>query len=182
MTPRERHPSKDASSIPQGTPLPPPAPWWLTGIVTWFGSGLISRAPGTMGSLAALPFAAALHWGFGPHGPLALVVGAGIVFLIGWVASEAYVRRIRQKDPGQVVIDEVAAQWLTLAVAPLDPLAYALGFLWFRIFDIFKPWPISWIDRRLGGGLGIMADDILAAGYAAAALWGSLWLLNAPLS
>lgn len=169
---------KDANKAPGTEELHPVAPWWLTGIVTWFGSGLAPRAPGTVGSLAALPFAAALHWSFGPQGAKALVVGAAVVFLLGLVAAEAYVRRVRQKDPGQVVIDEVAAQWLTLAAAPLDPLSYALGFLWFRVFDIFKPWPIGWVDRRLGGGLGIMADDILAAGYAAAALWGTLWLLG----
>lgn len=148
--------------------LHPAAPWPLTLVVTWFGLGLVPRAPGTFGSLGALPFAVLISWA---GGPWALVGAAVVVFLIGWWASEVYVNHIRQKDPGHVVIDEVAGQWLTLAVAPLDPVAYALGFVFFRIFDIFKPWPVRWADRRMGGGLGIMIDDVLAAGYAALALW-----------
>lgn len=172
------HPQNRAMAAGRTAQLHPRAPWWLTGIVTWFGSGLVPRAPGTAGSLAALPFAAGLSWLAGPAAtPATLASAALIVFLIGWATSEMYVRRVRQKDPGQVVIDEVAGVLLTLAVAPLDPLAYGLGFLWFRVFDIFKPWPISWADRRLGGGLGIMVDDILAAGYAMAALWGTLAVL-----
>jgi phosphatidylglycerophosphatase A len=74
-------------------------------------------------------------------------------------------------DPGAVVIDEVAAQWLTLCVAPLNPLAYLLGFLLFRIADVLKPWPANWLDRRVGGALGVMVDDLAAALYAGAALW-----------
>jgi phosphatidylglycerophosphatase A len=64
------------------------------------------------------------------------------------------------------VIDEVAAQWLVLLPAPLDPLAYAVAFVLFRIFDIWKPWPVRWADRHVKGGLGIMLDDLLAAVYA----------------
>jgi phosphatidylglycerophosphatase A len=69
-----------------------------------------------------------------------------------------------------VVIDEVAAQWLVLAAAPPHLLAYAAGFVLFRIADIVKPWPASWADRAVHGGLGIMLDDILAAVYAVIAL------------
>lgn len=148
--------------------LHPAAPWPLTLVVTWFGLGLVPRAPGTFGSLGALPLAMLISWAAGPW---ALVAASFAVFGLGWWASEVYVRRVRQKDPGQVVIDEVAGQWLTLAAAPLDPLSYALGFVFFRIFDIFKPWPVSWADRRLSGGLGIMADDMFAGVYAGVALW-----------
>ena len=70
------------------------------------------------------------------------------------------------KDHGAIVIDEVAAQWLVLLPAPLEPLSYAAAFLLFRIFDIWKPWPVELADRRLDGGLGIMLDDLLAAAYA----------------
>ena len=73
-------------------------------------------------------------------------------------------------DPGAIVIDEVAGQWLTLAVAPLDPLAYLLGFVLFRIADVLKPWPASWLDRRVGGGFGVMIDDVAAAVYAGGVL------------
>jgi phosphatidylglycerophosphatase A len=144
------------------------APWPLTMIVTWLGCGLSPRAPGTVGTLGALPFAWGICWAWGPW---ALAAAGAIAFFIGWVASEAYVRIVRHKDPGQVVIDEVAAVWLTLAVAPLDPAAYVIGFIFFRIADIAKPWPVSWADRRLGGGFGIMVDDVMAAAYAAPVLW-----------
>lgn len=159
---------EDLARKAQARHLHPPAPWALTFVVTWFGSGLAPRAPGTFGTLAALPFAVVIAWLWGPWG---LVIGAVAVFLVGWWASEAYVRRVRQKDPGQVVIDEVAAMWLTLAVVPLDVTYYALAFVAFRFFDILKPWPVRWADRRIGGGLGIMIDDILAAGYAMLVLW-----------
>ena len=69
-----------------------------------------------------------------------------------------------------VVVDEVAGQWLTLLPAPFNPLCWALAFLLFRVFDIWKPWPVRWADRHVHGGLGIMLDDLLAAVYAALAL------------
>lgn len=154
-------------------------PWWLLGTVTWFGSGLSPKAPGTMGSIAALPFAAALVWLVGePSARLALILAAAVVFCVGWAASAAYVQRTDHQDPGLIVIDEVAGMWLTLAVAPTDPWAYLLGFIAFRIADILKPWPVCYFDRTLHGGLGIMFDDILAAGYAAFGLWVSLQALS----
>ncbi|MEK9753394.1 MAG: phosphatidylglycerophosphatase A [Rhodospirillaceae bacterium] len=137
-------------------------------LATWFGSGLLPGMPGTWGSLAALPFAWAIHlyWG-----PAALFGAALAVFAVGVWASDIYARAAGTEDPGAVVIDEVAGQWLTLALAaPLDPLYYALGFLFFRVADIVKPWPVSWAERRFAGGLGIMLDDIFAAFYAAVAL------------
>jgi phosphatidylglycerophosphatase A len=166
-------------NIPKETKSPQTIPWWLLGIVTWFGSGLSPKAPGTMGSLAALPFAAALVWGVGDSwARLALCLAAAAVFLIGWAASAAYVARSGRQDPGLVVIDEVAGMWLTLVVAPTNPWAYLLGFIAFRIADILKPWPVCYFDRTLHGGLGIMVDDILAAGYAALGLWVSLQALS----
>lgn len=143
-------------------------PWPLTLVVTWFGAGLSPVAPGTAGSLAALPFAFAIAW-FGA--PWMLVPAAAVVFLIGWWAADLYCRRAGLKDPGLIVIDEVAAQWLTLSVAPPEVVPYAVGFILFRIFDTLKPWPVSWADRRIGGGFGVMIDDIVAAGYSTALLW-----------
>jgi phosphatidylglycerophosphatase A len=75
------------------------------------------------------------------------------------------------KDPSAIVIDEVAGQWLVLLGAAPNPLSYVLAFVLFRVFDIWKPWPVSWADRRLAGGLGIMLDDLLAAVYAVLALF-----------
>jgi phosphatidylglycerophosphatase A len=134
---------------------------------TWFGAGLLPLAPGTWGSLAALPFAWAIESLLGAAG---LAFAAAVVFTLGWWATAIVAKESGLNDPGAIVIDEVAAQWLVLSAAPLDPLAYALGFLLFRIFDIWKPWPVGWADRRLHGGLGIMLDDVLAAVYAALAL------------
>jgi len=143
-------------------------------LATWFGAGLLPKAPGTWGSLAALPFAWLI---FDLGGVVGLAVATIIVFGLGCWAADAYVRELGGDDPGPVVIDEVAGQWLTLLVVPPDLVLYALGFVFFRITDIFKPWPANWADRQIKGGLGIMLDDIFAALYAAAALYGVQYLL-----
>ncbi len=144
-------------------------------VSTWFGSGLIPGPSGTWGSLAALPFAwLILLWA----GPWGLVLGAALAFAVGVWASDRYAAAIGKKDPGAVVIDEVAGQWLALAPLPLDPLAFLGSFFLFRFFDIVKPWPAGWCDRNLDGGWGIMVDDIFAGLYAAIAGWigWQLWL------
>jgi phosphatidylglycerophosphatase A len=142
-------------------------------LATWFGIGYAPVAPGTWGSLAALPFA----WGIAAWaGSWALVPAAALLFAAGCVASTRVIAAGRQSDPQIIVIDEVVGQFLTLAVTPPDPLGYALGFLLFRAADILKPWPASWADRSVKGGLGVMLDDVLAALYAAAVLWGILYL------
>jgi phosphatidylglycerophosphatase A len=146
-----------------------------TALATWFGTGYAPVAPGTWGSLAALPFA----WGIAAlAGPWALVPAAALLFLLGWAASIRVVAASHSGDPQIIVVDEVVGQWLTLAVAPLDPLAYALGFALFRAADIVKPWPAGWADRGVGGGLGVMLDDALAALYSGGLLWLALWLLG----
>ncbi len=126
---------------------------------TWFGSGLLPKMPGTWGSLAALPFAAVIHWAFGGIG--LLIAGVALTAVGVWIC-DVYARRSGDSDPQEVVIDEVAAQWLTLAPLSLDPLSYLLGFVAFRFFDTLKPWPIR-ATERLPGGWGIMADDTAAA-------------------
>lgn len=136
-------------------------------LATWFGVGLIPVAAGTWGSLAALPLAWAIRVFWGVPG---LAIAAIVVFGLGWWAAGAVAKTSGVRDPGAVVIDEVAGQWLVLLAAPLDPLAWALAFLLFRIFDIWKPWPVRWVDQHVEGGFGIMLDDVLAAGYAVLAL------------
>ena len=130
---------------------------------TWFGAGLLPVMPGTWGSLAALPCAWVIRslWGFA-----GLAIAAVIIFAVGCWAAGTITKRSGVKDLDAIVIDEVAAQWLVLLPAPLDPLSYAAAFLLFRIFDIWKPWPVGFADRRVQGGLGIMLDDLLAAVYA----------------
>ena len=161
------------------TPKPTNPSFWRPPILlaTWFGAGVLPGMPGTWGSLAALPFAWVIHMKFGPNG---LAIATTIVLAVGVWAADVYAKEIGDDDPGAVVIDEVAGQWLTLALAaPLDPIFYAAGFLLFRVFDILKPWPVNWADDQLKGGLGIMADDIIAAGYAAAVLVALGYLVGA---
>jgi len=134
-------------------------------LATWFGAGYLPKAPGTWGSLAALPFA----WGIASvAGSLGLIVASLVIFIIGIWAANVYIGLTGGDDPGPVVIDEVAGMWLTLALVPADPVLYAIGFVLFRIADIFKPWPAGWADRSIKGGLGVMVDDVLAAIYSGA--------------
>jgi phosphatidylglycerophosphatase A len=140
-------------------------------LATWFGVGLIPIAPGTWGSLAALPCAWAIRSLWGVAG---LAVAIAIVFFAGWWAAATVVKASGDNDPGFVVIDEVPAQWLVLLTASHDPLAWALAFLLFRIFDVWKPWPVRWADQHVKGGLGVMLDDIAAASYALLVLAGLL--------
>ena len=136
-------------------------------LCSWFGAGWLKPAPGTWGSAAALPLGWLL-WTLGGHPVLAAAMG--VVFLVGWWASERIVRADGLEDPSWVVIDEVAGQWMTLLFTPPSLLAYAAGFVLFRLFDIWKPWPVSWADQKIKGGLGIMLDDIFAGLMALAVL------------
>lgn len=140
------------------------SPWHPAALVaTGFGSGLLPRAPGSWGSLLALP----LGWGLrGAFGRAGLAAAAGLAFGAGCWAAGRIARASGRPDPGLVVIDEIMGQLLALLPARRDPAAYALAFLLFRLFDIAKPWPIGRIDRTVGGGFGVMLDDALAAGYA----------------
>ena len=113
--------------------------------------------------MAALPCAWALR---SLGGVTALAAAAAIAFALGWWAAGRVARASGQHDPGFIVIDEVAAQWLVLLAAPLDWWAFAAALLLFRIFDITKPWPARLVERRVAGGLGIMLDDLVAALYA----------------
>jgi phosphatidylglycerophosphatase A len=136
-------------------------------LATWFGVGLAPIAPGTCGSLAALPMAWAIRVLWGAPG---LALACATVFALGCWAAAAAAKASGVSDPGAIVIDEVVGQWLALLASPFDPLAWALAFVLFRLFDIWKPWPVRWVDRRVTGGLGVMLDDVAAAGYALVAL------------
>jgi phosphatidylglycerophosphatase A len=140
-----------------------PAGWIATG----FGVGFFPKAPGTIGSLAALlPW-----WLWLRHLPAteyaaAIVVASALgVWAGGWV-----IRRLGVEDPGVVVWDEFLGQWIALFAAPAGAAWIVAGFALFRLFDIWTPWPVSWADRRVKGGLGAMLDDVLAGFYALAAL------------
>ncbi len=132
-------------------------------IATWFGVGLSPIAPGTCASLVALPIAWAIRATSGDPG---LAVALMLVFAVGCWAAGAVAADSGVQDPAAIVIDEIAGQWLVLLATPLEPIAWLLAFVLFRLFDIWKPWPVNWADRHVKGGFGIMLDDVLAAGYA----------------
>src|SRR4051812_14391676 len=135
-------------------------PWWW--IATWFGCGL-APISGTVGSLGALPFAYLIQK-FG--GNFSLMSAAIVMFLLGWQSSNKYLAATgRVDDPKEIVVDEVAGQWLLLSVLFPTWHSYLVGFILFRLFDIVKPWPVSLADREIHGGLGVMFDDMLAALY-----------------
>jgi phosphatidylglycerophosphatase A len=142
-----------------GLPLSHPAALIATGC----GIGLLRPAPGTWTSLAALPIGWLIQMRFGAPG---LVLAASITFVLGCWAAARVAEKSGIFDPGFVVIDEIAAQLLILAAAPLDWRFYLAAFLLFRLFDIWKPFPVNWLDRTIKGGFGIMLDDVAAALYA----------------
>jgi phosphatidylglycerophosphatase A len=151
------------------------SPWHPAAIMaTWGWSGLLPGAPGTWGSLFTLPFAWLIA---GTWGPSALFVAAAVAFLIGLWASGRYLLNSKSKDPGTIVIDETAGQFLALALVPVELWWYVAGFVLFRAADILKPWPASWADRSLSGALGVMTDDIFAAAYVLAALYTAKMLI-----
>jgi phosphatidylglycerophosphatase A len=142
-------------------------------IATWFGSGLIKPAPGTWGTLAALPFAWGMAtWGESMGIPWALAVAAIALFPIGVWAAGRHDALNGGHDSSEIVVDEVVGVWVALAFVPADWVHYIAGFLLFRLFDIWKPWPIRWADQAVDGGLGVMLDDVFAGVAAALSLWG----------
>ena len=142
---------------------------------TCFGIGLIPLAPGTFGSLAALPIAWFTVKHYGVVGLVALGIG---IFLVGCWTSGIFARRTSDSDPASIVIDEVAAQCLVLSAVPQSPAYYLAACAVFRLTDILKPWPASWVDQTMKGGIGIMLDDIFAGAYAWALMYGIYLLLN----
>ena len=138
------------------------------------GTGLSPVAPGTVGTLVGVVLAW-LTLDLGPYSQIGIAV---FLVLAGiWICGNSS-KRIGQHDPGGIVWDEIAAMYIVLLVAPATIAAWILAFVAFRVFDIVKPWPIRDLDHSIGGGLGIMLDDLVAALYAAIllALYG--WLMT----
>ncbi|MDR1921264.1 MAG: phosphatidylglycerophosphatase A [Candidatus Adiutrix sp.] len=142
-------------------------PWSAARLIyTGLGLGLAPKAPGTFGTLLGLP----LYWLLGGLAWPLYLAAVLAIFLIGWRAAETAERDLGLHDAPQVVIDEAAGYLTTMFLAPALPWAPLWGFAFFRLFDILKPWPVSWADQKVPGGLGVMADDILAGLYAWLAL------------
>lgn len=129
---------------------------------TWFCSGLIPFAPGTWGSLAALPFAAALY-SIGPFYSCLFMV---FILLVSIPVSGRASKLMKEEDPSAIVIDEAAGIFVTLFLIPVSWATIVTGFILFRIFDIIKPFPAGLIDKKIKGGTGIVLDDVMAGVYA----------------
>lgn len=140
-----------------------------------FGSGLSPKAPGTAGTLAAYPLFGLL-WLLGLNLYAYLAVVAAL-FLAGIWFCGVTGRALGVDDYGGIVWDEIVAMLLVLAYTPLSWPWLAAAFLLFRLFDIWKPFPIRYVDRHVHGGFGVMFDDLLAAGYALIVLKSGQWLL-----
>lgn len=123
-----------------------------------FGAGLAKYAPGTAGSLVALPIFLLMLW-LNPIFYVAIVV---LLFIIGVWCCGYSAGLLGVHDHPAIVWDEIVGMLITLFLLPATPVYLLLGFLLFRFFDIIKPWPIGWIDRRVDGGMGIMLDDVIA--------------------
>lgn len=136
-----------------------PAGWIASG----FGIGLSPRAPGTVGSLAAL-----VPWWFllRDQPPWIYALALVVAFAVGVWAAGWVIDRTRIEDPGVVVWDEFIGQWIALFLLPAGWPWIIAAFALFRLFDIWKPWPVRWADRQLHGGTGAMLDDVLAGIYA----------------
>jgi len=123
-----------------------------------FGSGLAPKAPGTFGTLVAVPlYLLMANLELGLYLLITCVVTFAGVYLCYYTSKALGVH-----DHSGIVIDEIAGYFITMIAVPFDWLWIGAGFILFRFFDILKPWPISWIDKNIHGGLGIMLDDVLA--------------------
>jgi phosphatidylglycerophosphatase A len=143
-------------------------------LASWFGSGVLPFAPGTWGSLISLPFAfGAYSFGF-----IYSCFSLALIIILSFLISEAAMKIFHNEDPPQVVIDETAGIFITLFLIPLSWISIIGGFILFRVFDILKPFPAGLIDRRFGGGVGIVLDDVVAGIYANICLRIVLFLIG----
>lgn len=141
-------------------------PWHL--LATGFGSGLAPIVPGTVGTLAAIP----LYWVLAQLPFLLYLLAIVIAAIIGITICQKTSDDMKVHDHGSIVWDEFVGFWITMAIAPTISWQWILaGFILFRFFDMLKPWPISWLDKHVSGGFGIMIDDIVAGFMAMISLW-----------
>ncbi len=135
-----------------------------TWLASWFGCGFINPAPGTWGSIGALPFGVALYaigdWWL-------LLIAAVFITIVGLWSAHLFDQALDGHDSKMIVIDEVAGQWIAMIPAALNPALIVLSFIFFRFFDILKPWPVSFFDQKVKGAVGVMGDDIIAGIMAA---------------
>jgi phosphatidylglycerophosphatase A len=138
-----------------------------------FGSGLAPFAPGTFGTLAAIP----LYWWASQLSLIAFLVTIVLGFAVGVYLCGYTSKTLGVHDHSGIVWDEIVGYFITMIAVPLDWRWMIAGFVLFRIFDIAKPWPIRWVDKQLQGGFGIMFDDVLAGIFALIALHFLIYLI-----
>ena len=132
-----------------------------------FGSGLAKKAPGTCGTVAAIPiYLLLVLTGLPIYSLLTIIITVVGIWICGQAAD-----KLGEHDFGGIVWDEVAGYLITLWLVPFSWQTALAGFVLFRLFDIVKPWPIKWLDQHVQGGFGIMIDDVLAGIFAGGVLW-----------
>lgn len=141
-------------------------------IALGFGSGLAPKAPGTFGTIVGLPLFYLIAT-YSLSTQLAIIC---ILFIIGIYFCDVAGKNLGVSDHGSIVWDEIAAMMLVLSITPQEWLWWLIAFVLFRLFDIWKPFPIHQCDAKLKGGFGVMFDDILAAIYAMISLEALLWI------
>jgi len=144
-------------------------------LVTGFGIGLLPIAPGTYGSILGMLLFLILAHLYLPILWLSLIIT--ILYLVSYLAVQSALKIIQRPDPGEIVIDEVLGMMVVMMMIPPDPKWAFLAFILFRLFDIFKPWPINVVDSKLKNALGVILDDFLAALYAGIIIVGIRLLL-----
>lgn len=147
-----------------------PIHWLAFGL----GSGLSPKAPGTFGTIAALPI---FYFLLQDLAPWAFILVLLVSFVIGVYACHKTSEDLGVHDHGGIVIDEWVGMWLTMFLAPEGIMWLLWGFVLFRFFDIIKPWPIKWLDEHVHGGFGIMIDDVLAGVMAWLCLQGTVLIM-----
>lgn len=131
---------------------------FLIHFATFFGIGRISKAPGTWGTLACVPLSLVLNY-FGPFIAMSVTI---LMLPVAVISAEFYERENGGHDSKEIVIDEVLGFLITMTWLPITWQSYVIGFFLFRFLDILKPFPIGYIDKKVRGGLGVVADDVAA--------------------
>lgn len=149
-----------------------PALWRL--LASGFGAGRVPVAPGTAGTLVAVPFA----WVLAQLPSLLHLLFLGLALPAAAAVCDRAARLDGRKDPGWIVLDEMVGFWIAVALLPPRAATLAGGFALFRLFDIVKPPPAGWIDRNLGGGWGILLDDVAAGLWTRLVLGVLVWLFG----
>lgn len=145
-------------------------------IAVGFGSGLAPKAPGTAGTLVAIP----LYLVMQPLPLISYLLITTFLFIAGiWICTYA-AEKFGVHDHPAIVIDEIVGYLITMIAAPGGWVAITVGFVLFRLLDAIKPWPVSWFDRNVNGGLGIMLDDVVAGIIALAVIQGLVYFQVLP--